>query len=413
MAREPYAKVPREDLAALRDELERQVTQAVNPEAVAAAFKAIAAAVRAFVNRFASPRDDLLEDEEKATYALEREKEELTLQEKKLGGEQERVKATLMRTRQTLVAHEETGKEARRRILGLAEQKAHKENELVRLEARIRELELLGSELEQDKAEALAIGGTAAVSYSPLSSLAPEERKAQEDRKKLIERLKIRLEEAGGTGEDIRTEYKEVSERESFLARELDDLAKSAAGLRSLIDELDQELTKNFAEGLAKVNAAFAEFFKLMFDGGGARLTLESPEEDSLEEEESEDLPKGPERPGIEIAVNLPKKRLQSLMQLSGGERALTSIALIFAMSQVNPPPFLILDETDAALDEANSRRYGDMLDNLSKKSQLIVITHNRETMSRASILYGVTMGGDGVSKLLSVKFDEAVAVAK
>ena len=161
------------------------------------------------------------------------------------------------------------------------------------------------------------------------------------------------------------------------------------------------------------MNAAFAEFFKLMFDGGGARLTLESPEEDSLEEEESEDLPKGPERPGIEIAVNLPKKRLQSLMQLSGGERALTSIALIFAMSQVNPPPFLILDETDAALDEANSRRYGDMLDNLSKKSQLIVITHNRETMSRASILYGVTMGGDGVSKLLSVKFDEAVAVAK
>ena len=100
-------------------------------------------------------------------------------------------------------------------------------------------------------------------------------------------------------------------------------------------------------------------------------------------------------------------------MQLSGGERALTSIALIFAMRQVNPPPFLILDETDAALDEANSRRYGDMIENLTKKSQLIVITHNRETMSRTNILYGVTMGGDGVSKLLSVKFDEAVVVAK
>jgi len=111
--------------------------------------------------------------------------------------------------------------------------------------------------------------------------------------------------------------------------------------------------------------------------------------------------------------VNLPKKRVQSLMQLSGGERALTSIALIFAMSQVNPPPFLILDETDAALDEANSRRYGDMIEGLAKKSQLIVITHNRETMSRAGILYGVTMQGDGVSKLLSVKFEDAVAVAK
>ena len=98
---------------------------------------------------------------------------------------------------------------------------------------------------------------------------------------------------------------------------------------------------------------------------------------------------------------------------LSGGERALTSIALIFAMSQVNPPPFIILDETDAALDEANSRRYGDMIEELAKRSQLILITHNRETMSRAGVLYGVTMGGDGVSKLLSIKLDEAVAVAK
>jgi chromosome segregation protein len=100
-------------------------------------------------------------------------------------------------------------------------------------------------------------------------------------------------------------------------------------------------------------------------------------------------------------------------MMLSGGERALTSIALLFAISQVNPPPFVILDETDAALDEANSKKYADMIENLSKYSQLIVITHNRETMSRAGILYGVTMGMGGGSKLLSVAFEEAVAVAK
>src|SRR4029079_7529838 len=116
---------------------------------------------------------------------------------------------------------------------------------------------------------------------------------------------------------------------------------------------------------------------------------------------------------GVEIQISLPHKRVKGLHMLSGGERALTSIALIFAMSQVTPPPFLILDETDAALDEANSRRYGDMLESLSKKSQLILITHNRETMSRAGVLYGVTVGSDGVSKLLSVKFEDAVAVAK
>ncbi|MBU1159745.1 hypothetical protein KKD04_00995 [Patescibacteria group bacterium] len=103
----------------------------------------------------------------------------------------------------------------------------------------------------------------------------------------------------------------------------------------------------------------------------------------------------------------MPKKRITSLDVLSGGERALTSIALLFAMTQVNPPPFLVLDETDAALDEANSQKYGKMLKNLSKQTQLIIVTHNRETMSQAGILYGVTMGSDSISRLLSIKFTE------
>ena len=156
-----------------------------------------------------------------------------------------------------------------------------------------------------------------------------------------------------------------------------------------------------------------------MFGGGSAKLVLEelAAPSDEEDEDEFEEIPttraSASRKAGIEISVALPKKRVQSLMQLSGGERALTSIALIFAMSQVNPPPFLILDETDAALDEANSRRYGDMIESLAKRSQLIVISHNRETMSRAGILYGVTMGADGISKLLSVKFEDAVAVAK
>jgi len=115
----------------------------------------------------------------------------------------------------------------------------------------------------------------------------------------------------------------------------------------------------------------------------------------------------------LDIKVSMPRKKVRGLEMLSGGERSLISIALIFAVSQVNPPPFLILDETDAALDEANSKRYGDMLEALAKSSQLILITHNRETMSRAGVLYGVTMGKDGYSKILSVAFEEALAVAK
>ena len=138
---------------------------------------------------------------------------------------------------------------------------------------------------------------------------------------------------------------------------------------------------------------------KVIIDG-------EEFESEANEDEESHDW-------GIDITVSLPKKKIKGLEMLSGGERALTSIALIFALSQVNPPPFLVLDETDAALDEANSRRYGEILSLLSSKSQLIVITHNRETMGHAQVLYGVTMSADSISKLLSIRFEEAQAFAK
>ncbi len=415
VAREPYAKVPREDLTELSREVARQAEDATTPDAIYAALAAINKAVKAFVSRFTAPGDDLLADEERAAYALENERTELMAKDAHLAEELEKAKSALARYREALTAHDETGRELRRRILDLAQAKAHEEGEVAKCDAREHELTMLSESLEREKAEALALGGASAVSYERLAQLPAEERKAQEDRKRSLERTKIRLEEAGGTGEEIRQEHKEVSEREAFLAVELDDLAKSAAGLRALIDDLDTELQKHFSEGLSKVNASFGEYFALMFGGGSARLALEEPEEpeESELEEVEDELPTEKERPGIEIAVNLPKKKVRSLMQLSGGERALTSIALIFAMSQVNPPPFLILDETDAALDEANSRRYGDMIENLAKKSQLIVITHNRETMGRTNILYGVTMGGDGVSKLLSVKFEEAVAVAK
>ncbi len=413
VAREPYAKVPREDLSALAREVEQQVREAATPEAIHAALTSVGKLIKIFVDRFVGPSDDLLADEERAAYALENEHKELLTKEARLAEEHERTKSALARAREALTAHDETGREMRRRILDLAQSKAHEENALSAAAARERELTMLAGALDRAKAEAGALAGMAALSYQPLTALPGESRQAQEDRKRSLERIQIRLEEAGGTGEDIRQEHKEVREREAFLATELEDLSKSAAGLHALIDDLDTELAKHFSEGLALVNASFGEYFSLMFDGGGARLALEEPEDDTELEGEEDDEPKAKERPGIEIAVNLPKKKVRALMQLSGGERALTSIALIFAMSQVNPPPFLILDETDAALDEANSRRYGDMIENLAKKSQLIVITHNRETMSRAGILYGVTMGNDGVSKLLSVKFDEAVSVAK
>lgn len=414
LAREPFVKVPREDFAALKEEIEKQTNvTSSDVTLLSAALRALRTAVTAFFERFATGNDYLAEEEETAR-TLEKERETLGVKDRELATRVEETRRVLQNAREARTAYEETGRENQHRILELAETRAREESLLAREEARIREIAYFEEELTRQRAEVLALVGASAFSYEPLTELPKEERQAQDERKRTLERLKIRLEEAGGTGEEVRTEYTDTKNREEFLARELEDLAQSAAGLEELIGSLDEELAKNFAEGLAQVNHSFAEFFTLMFGGGGAKLVLEepsAPDENEDEEDRTETITR--EKPGLEVQVNLPKKRLQSLMQLSGGERALTSIALIFAMSQVNPPPFLILDETDAALDEANSRRYGDMIDNLSKKSQLVVITHNRETMSRAGVLYGVTMGGDGISKLLSVKFEEAVAVAK
>jgi len=240
------------------------------------------------------------------------------------------------------------------------------------------------------------------------------------DLRRSIDRLKIRYEEHSGIGTEVLSEYESTKERDEFLSREVADIEASISNLTSLIVDLKKVLDEKFTEGVKVVNDRFGEFFKTMFGGGNAFLSITMEkrrkarvsEEDELLDGEAGAEVEAFDR-GIEVHVSLPEKKVKDLQMLSGGERSLVSIALLFAISQVNPPPFLVLDETDAALDEANSRRYGDMIERLSAYSQLIVVTHNRETMSRASVLYGVTLGADGSSKLLSIKFDEAVKVAK
>jgi chromosome segregation protein len=222
-----------------------------------------------------------------------------------------------------------------------------------------------------------------------------------------------------GNGDAVVQEFTQTKERDEFLAKELVDLEKSAASLKDIIAELEKTIDIRFHEGLKGINEALGTFFAKLFGGGEAKLKVEEPRRASKAELDEEDgeLDVVPEEEelyaGLSISVSLPRKKIRGLEVLSGGERALTSIALIFSMTQVNPPPFLILDETDAALDEANSKRYADMIKELGAKSQLIVITHNRATMAAAGELYGVTMSGDGVSKLLSVKLEEAEKVAK
>jgi chromosome segregation protein len=244
-------------------------------------------------------------------------------------------------------------------------------------------------------------------------------RMQQDELLRSVERLHARLDEAGGVDTATLQEYEQTKARVEFLDKEITDLEESKAHLETLIAGLDTELTERFRTGVTTINDAFSNFFGILFNGGSANLFVVRPEKKKpiVDEETGEEVapPEDDEEPreGVNIKVHIPRKKVTSLDVLSGGERALTSIALIFAMSQVHPPPFLILDETDAALDEANSKRYADMVRLLSQKSQLILITHNRATMSAAGELYGITMGRDGVSTVLSVKLEEAVKVAK
>ncbi len=327
--------------------------------------------------------------------------------------------------RSSIESDQSESREAEREVFKLVNERREAETELSRLEFEKTGVERDREDFKRELQEAVALLGRDATLYlehkvdATKAEIEKEDRTKQRDRRHELEKLKIRLEELGGANVELETEYKTVKDRDDFLEREIADLTTSVAKLEELIVELEAQLDERFGEGITKISTEFNRFFTLMFGGGEATLSQVKIEprrrKGELEDGENdvEETDSGKTETGIEIGVKLPNKRVKGLDMLSGGERALTSIALIFAMSQVNPPLFVILDETDAALDEANSRRYGDMIEALSKKSQLILITHNRETMSRASILYGVTMTGDGVSKLLSVKLDDALAVAK
>jgi chromosome segregation protein len=211
-----------------------------------------------------------------------------------------------------------------------------------------------------------------------------------------ITRLKERLRRVGYVGEDVVGEYEREAERHAFLRSQLDDVEGAAASIRTLLDDLRAKMQARFDETFARVASAFTEAFTVLFGGGTARLVMTASENG--------------DGGGIDIVAQPPGKRLQSLALLSGGERALTAVALLFAILKVNPTPFCLLDEVDAALDEANVVRFREQLQALATETQAIVITHNRGTIEIADTLYGISMGDDGVSQVLSLRLEEAVA---
>ncbi|WP_236031780.1 AAA family ATPase [Ktedonospora formicarum] len=223
-----------------------------------------------------------------------------------------------------------------------------------------------------------------------------------------VDTLRSRLKAMGGYDESAPQLYEETKTRYEFLSSQISDLDQAALQLHTIIDQLDATMAKQFDSTFQAIAARFGQHFTTLFNGGNARLELVRAK---VSEEEGDTSTARPSSmpTGIEVIVQPPGKKVQDLSLLSGGERALVSAALLFSLLEVNPPPFCLLDEVDAALDESNVTRFSDILRSLAQKTQFIVITHNRVTMTGAQVIYGVSMR-ESVSRMLSIRLETAVA---
>ena len=290
--------------------------------------------------------------------------------------------------RRELSRIEEDIREKRRSLDELRDRKSRCDVELAELRLRQQNiLERIGREYRLSSEE---------IARTPEPDWGKDGRPPSENLESIMTDLKAKIEAMGPVNLVAIEEYKEFQERLTFLTGQQDDLVKSKDQLLDLIKKLNKTTTDMFAQTFNQVNENFQGMFTKLFNGGTAKLVLVD-EADMLES-------------GIEIIARPPGKKLQSISLLSGGERTMTAIALLFALYMVKASPFCVLDELDAALDESNIGRFVETVQGFVQKSQFIIVTHNRQTISAADVLYGVTMERRGISKLVSVKFDQPVS---
>jgi len=217
-----------------------------------------------------------------------------------------------------------------------------------------------------------------------------------DDIEETVSKYRGQLTRMGPVNLDAPGEYEETAERYEFMKQQVQDLSTTKQRLEEVISDLDHLTSTAFAETVKKVDQEFGDVFKRLFDGGSAQLVLTDPDDLTLS--------------GVDIVARLPRRREQGLALLSGGERSLTAAALIFSLLKVSPTPFCVLDEVDAMLDEANVNRFREMLNELSSKTQFILITHNRGTVQVAETVYGISMGADSVSQVISIRPEDYLA---
>ena len=300
----------------------------------------------------------------------------------------------LSRLTEELTALEERENRARDRMRDAETRHGRAQLEIDR---RQDELELLAQRIEEDLGLVeleldKSVTAQSPLPLRPMVSSLPVVEELPEGLEEEIQRLKARLRRLGGVNPDAPSDYDEVRDRYDFLTAQSSDLEQASEHLNQVIAELDEMMEAAFKKTFAAVATRFAETFTILFNGGSARLELTEPD----------DLM----NTGVDIVARPPGKRSQRLALLSGGERSLTAVALLFALLHVSPAPFCVLDEVDAMLDEANVGRFRGLLEDLSNETQFVVITHNRGTIEAANTIYGVSMGADGVSQVISRKLD-------
>ena len=267
---------------------------------------------------------------------------------------------------------------------------SQRENQMEGLEERIRaDLGLVALEFDEEQ------GGQTPLPIGEVVERLPQVKGLPEGIEKEIQEARGQLHRIGSVNPDAPREYEETQERYEFLKQQIEDLNQTEKRLRRVVAELDELTSQAFAATVKKVNGIFGQMFERLFGGGAAHLVLTEPDDLTIS--------------GVDIVCRLPSRRQQRLALLSGGERSLTATALIFALLKVAPPPFCVLDEVDAMLDEANINRFREALRDLAKNSQFIVITHNRGTVQAAQTVYGVSMGADSASQLVSIRPEEYV----
>ncbi len=371
--------------------------------------------------------------------------QQLHAEQVEIDGELEKIETQAKEAKEKIDRFNEDAENKKREIFSV-QQKIHGwQTELNKIMAGLNEVKIALARIETKKENLFAsIRQDLGEDYRPKIDREFKSIDIAETEQKIF-RLKKQLELIGGTDPEVEKEYAEVKERHDFLSGQTEDLSAAIKDLEKIVVELDKTIKKIFEDEFKKINRDFSRYFKQLFDGGSAKLILaqkevteaeaaraEAAETEEIAAEGSDDAtavaPKSvaPEKEkkniedksslsdmGIDIEVCPPGKKIKNINVLSGGEKTMTALALICSIISNNPSPFILFDEVDAALDESNSSKFSGIIEELSHKTQFIVITHNRAIMARANILYGVTMQGDGISHLIGLKIDEAEKMAR